>query len=167
MSDTLGNRNSTILFLLSCNQVQIISREGSSVRLRLLPVARSYARQCIVTFSSVQRSAHHSGRRSPDKTCAQATWSQNPTVERRRTSKVARNGQRVRARRPATRGDRSSLLRATRSVLEVGTAYARASVCVCGLASKRGCTDSFRVADTGVVRCKVLPLLFEAIKPVI
>ena len=78
--------------------------------------------------------------------------------ERRRTSNVARNGQRVRARRSATRGDRSCSLRATRSVLEVGTTHARA------LTSERRRTDSFRVADGGDGRCIVFLLWIETIK---
>ena len=93
---------------------------------------------------------------APGKTCAQATRSRVPTGERRRISSVERSGQRVRARRSATRSDRSSSLRATRSARELGAAHALASVRV--RTCERGRTDSFRVVDDDdACSCILLP----------
>ena len=84
------------------------------------PSSRSTRRQCSVLQPKATQ--------APGKTCAQATRSRVPTGERRRTFTVARSGQRVRACRAVTCGDRSSSLRATRFVRELGAAQALASV---------------------------------------
>ena len=107
------------------HQAQRLSRRGRPARLRLLSASSSHSCRGTATSDSAQRSVFTSERKLQVRPARRQRGR-----EFRQASAVGHRTLRLSASESATRGDRSSSPRATRSVLGIGDARAQVSVCV-------------------------------------